>query len=109
MVRHTGPGKTDMAIDKTLTHEPRYVEGHGLLDGRTVVVTAGAGGGIGRSAAQRCLEEGARAGTTGGVPAKRLDGVREELSATFGDGRVPPRCAMPRTSPRSRACSTSPT
>jgi 3-oxoacyl-[acyl-carrier protein] reductase len=77
-----------MAIDKTLTQQPRYVDGHGVLDGRTVVVTAGAGGGIGRSAALRCLEEGARAVIIGDVHAKRLDGVREEFSATFGEDRV---------------------
>ena len=38
----------------------RYVEGHGLLDGRTVVVTAAAGTGIGYAVARRCVEEGAR-------------------------------------------------
>src|SRR4051794_25070469 len=80
--------KEEMAIDKMLTQQPRYVEGHGILDGRTVVVTAGAGGGIGRSAAQRCLEEGARAVIVGDVSAKRLDAVGEELSAAFGEDRV---------------------
>lgn len=39
---------------------PPYVPGHGLLAGKTAVITAAAGGGIGRSAAQRFLEEGAR-------------------------------------------------
>ena len=34
--------------------------GHGLLDGKTVVVTAAAGTGIGFAAAQRCATEGAR-------------------------------------------------
>src|SRR5258706_15535417 len=33
--------------------------GHRLLDGKTVVVTAAAGTGIGFAAAKRCLEEGA--------------------------------------------------
>ena len=33
--------------------------GHGLLDGKTVLVTAAAGTGIGFAAAKRCLEEGA--------------------------------------------------
>jgi len=36
------------------------VEGHGLLAGKTVLVTAAAGTGIGFSVAQRCVEEGAR-------------------------------------------------
>jgi 3-oxoacyl-[acyl-carrier protein] reductase len=34
-------------------------EGHGLLDGRVVLVTAAAGTGIGFATAQRCAEEGA--------------------------------------------------
>jgi 3-oxoacyl-[acyl-carrier protein] reductase len=37
----------------------RYVEGHGLLDGSVVVVTAAAGTGIGFATARRCVEEGA--------------------------------------------------
>ncbi|MGI9602124.1 MAG: SDR family oxidoreductase [Acidimicrobiales bacterium] len=39
---------------------PDYVEGHDLLAGKTVVVTAAAGTGIGFSVAKRCIEEGAR-------------------------------------------------
>jgi 3-oxoacyl-[acyl-carrier protein] reductase len=39
---------------------PPYVPGHALLEGKTVVVTASAGAGIGMAAAKRCLEEGAR-------------------------------------------------
>jgi 3-oxoacyl-[acyl-carrier protein] reductase len=38
---------------------PDYVPGHGLLAGRTVLVTAAAGTGIGSATARRCLEEGA--------------------------------------------------
>jgi 3-oxoacyl-[acyl-carrier protein] reductase len=38
---------------------PPYVGGHGLLAGRTVVVTAAAGTGIGSATARRALEEGA--------------------------------------------------
>ena len=38
---------------------PTYVEGHRLLEGRTVVVTAAAGTGIGSAVARRCVEEGA--------------------------------------------------
>ena len=34
--------------------------GHRLLEGKTVVVTAAAGTGIGFAAAKRCVEEGAR-------------------------------------------------
>ena len=39
---------------------PEYVPGHGLLAGKTVLITAAAGSGIGGAAARKCLEEGAR-------------------------------------------------
>jgi len=39
---------------------PPYVPGHSLLSGKTVLVTAAAGTGIGFAAARRCIEEGAR-------------------------------------------------
>jgi len=39
---------------------PTPPTGHGLLDGRTVLITAAAGTGIGSATARRCLEEGAR-------------------------------------------------
>ena len=39
---------------------PTYVPGHGLLAGKTVLITAAAGSGIGSATARRCLEEGAR-------------------------------------------------
>ena len=40
---------------------PKYVEGHGLLKGKSVLITAAAGAGIGFSAAKRAAEEGCRA------------------------------------------------
>jgi 3-oxoacyl-[acyl-carrier protein] reductase len=39
---------------------PTYVDGHQLLAGKTVLVTAAAGTGIGFATAKRCAEEGAR-------------------------------------------------
>ncbi|MEX1007671.1 MAG: SDR family oxidoreductase [Acidimicrobiia bacterium] len=39
---------------------PPYVEGHALLEGKGVLVTAAAGTGIGFATAKRCVEEGAR-------------------------------------------------
>jgi len=42
-----------------VTAAPAYVPGHGLLSGKTVVVTAAAGTGIGSSVARRAIEEGA--------------------------------------------------
>jgi 3-oxoacyl-[acyl-carrier protein] reductase len=38
---------------------PPYPEGHGLLAGKTVLITAAAGTGIGFATAKRCVEEGA--------------------------------------------------
>ena len=35
---------------------PEYVTGHGLLKGKSVLITAAAGAGIGFSAAQRAIE-----------------------------------------------------
>ena len=39
---------------------PEYVAGHALLAGKTAVITAAAGGGIGLATARRFVEEGAR-------------------------------------------------
>src|SRR5580765_5974042 len=39
---------------------PPYPDGHRLLAGKTVLVTAAAGTGIGFATAKRCVEEGAR-------------------------------------------------
>ncbi|MFJ9816307.1 SDR family oxidoreductase [Streptomyces sp. NPDC101151] len=44
----------------TGVESPVYVPGHGLLKGRTAVITAAAGAGIGGATARRFLEEGAR-------------------------------------------------
>jgi 3-oxoacyl-[acyl-carrier protein] reductase len=40
---------------------PLYVEGHNLLAGKSVLITAAAGAGIGFAAAKKCVEEGCRA------------------------------------------------
>lgn len=39
---------------------PPYEPGHGLLTGKSVLITAAAGSGIGYATAKRCIEEGAR-------------------------------------------------
>ena len=44
----------------TFPPPPPYVEGHNLLTGKGVLVTAAAGTGIGFAVAKRCQEEGAR-------------------------------------------------
>ena len=43
-----------------MTPAPPYPDSHGLLAGRTVLVTAAAGTGIGFATAKRCVEEGAK-------------------------------------------------
>ena len=49
-----------MSLLKTsLSNPPAYVEGHNLLKGKRVIITAAAGTGIGYAAAKRCAEEGA--------------------------------------------------
>jgi 3-oxoacyl-[acyl-carrier protein] reductase len=65
-----------------------YVKGHALLEGRTVVVTAAAGAGIGASIARRCLEEDARAIVIGDIHQRRLDEATATLREEFGEKRV---------------------
>lgn len=67
-----------------MTTQPPYVAGHSLLAGRTAVITAAAGAGIGGATARRFLEEGARI-VIGDAHARRL-------------GRAPP--PWPRSSAR---------
>ena len=67
---------------------PAYVGGHNLLADRVVVVTAGAGAGIGASVVRRTLEEGAKAVIIGDTHEKRLAEARETLSTEFGADRV---------------------
>ncbi|MEU8759134.1 SDR family oxidoreductase [Streptomyces sp. NPDC048659] len=73
-----------------MTAAPAYVPGHGLLAGRTAVVTAAAGAGIGGATARRLLEEGARV-LISDAHARRLKETEEALAAEFGAGRVAAR------------------
>ena len=61
--------------------EPQYVPGHALLAGKTVVVTAAAGSGIGSAVAQRCIEEGARV-VISDKHERRLGETAERLGVT---------------------------
>ncbi|MFE9121150.1 SDR family oxidoreductase [Streptomyces sp. NPDC007172] len=72
---------------RTAANTARYVPGHALLDGRTAVVTAAAGAGIGGATARRFLEEGARV-VIGDAHARRLKETEEALAAEFGADRV---------------------
>jgi 3-oxoacyl-[acyl-carrier protein] reductase len=63
---------------------PPYPDGHALLAGKTVVVTASAGAGIGLATARRCLEEGARV-VISDLHERRLAETHEQLRAVHGD------------------------
>ena len=67
---------------------PTYVNGHDLLAGKVVAVTAGAGAGIGASVVRRALEEGARAVVFSDTHERRLAEAEETLAAEFGADRV---------------------
>lgn len=62
---------------------PTEPPGRGLLDGRTVVVTAAAGTGIGGSLARRCLLEGARL-VISDAHERRLGETADALAEEFG-------------------------
>jgi 3-oxoacyl-[acyl-carrier protein] reductase len=64
---------------------PPYVEGHQLLAGKTVLVTAAAGTGIGFATAKRCVEEGATV-VISDRHERRLGEAADEL-AGLGSGR----------------------
>jgi 3-oxoacyl-[acyl-carrier protein] reductase len=62
---------------------PPYPKGRGLLEGKTVLVTASAGTGIGFATARRCAEEGARV-MLSDAHARRLADSAEELGKLVG-------------------------
>ncbi|MER7971053.1 SDR family oxidoreductase [Streptomyces sp. NPDC096080] len=66
----------------TGVESPAYVPGHGLLTGRTAVVTAAAGTGIGGATARRLLEEGARV-LISDTHARRLEEHEAALAREF--------------------------
>lgn len=74
------------AHSRPLSDVPEEISGHGLLDGRVVVVTAAAGTGIGSATARRALLEGADV-VISDFHQRRLDETRSELDA-LGLGKV---------------------
>ena len=63
---------------------PKYVQGHKLLEGKTVVVTAAAGTGIGFSTAKRCAEEGAKAIVISDIHERRLAEAADAIEKETG-------------------------
>jgi len=70
----------------SLAQAPEEVRGHGLLEGKVVVVTAAAGTGIGSATARRALAEGADV-MISDHHERRLGEIRDELAA-LGHGKV---------------------
>ena len=67
-----------------MTQQPQPHPSHGLLAGKTVVVTAAAGTGIGFATARRCAEEGARVAISD-VHERRLGVAADELALIAGE------------------------
>ena len=63
---------------------PEYVAGHGLLKGKSVLITAAAGAGIGFAAAKRAVEEGCRSIVISDIHEGRLNDAVERLKSETG-------------------------
>ena len=70
---------------------PDYVPAHGLLAGKTVVVTAAAGTGIVFAVAKRCLEEGAQL-LVSDIHERRLGEATERLAEVNGTAPATALC-----------------
>ncbi|GAB2860251.1 SDR family oxidoreductase [Nocardioides pacificus] len=77
-----------MSVQRPEQPTPAYVEGHNLLAGKVVVVTAAAGAGIGASVVRRALEEGAKAVVFSDTHERRLAEAEATLGEEFGAERV---------------------
>src|SRR5438552_5191362 len=71
---------------------PAYLEAHGLLEGKVVLVTAAAGAGIGLATAKRCAEEGAELVVISDTHERRLGEAAEQLEAASGRRPLAVRC-----------------
>lgn len=69
---------------KDLKQVPDYVPGHGLLHGKSVLITAAAGAGIGFAAATKAVEEGCRGIVLSDVHEGRLRASVEKLKEATG-------------------------
>lgn len=67
-----------------MSSTPTYVSGHGLLEGKNVLVTAAAGTGIGFATAVRCIEEGAAALVISDIHERRLGEAADKIEAETG-------------------------
>ena len=76
---------------RDLSAPPEYPPSHNLLAGRTAVITAAAGTGIGYAAAKRCMEEGARV-LISDIHAARLEAAAKRLQEETGASPVTQLC-----------------
>ncbi|MEM7135073.1 MAG: SDR family oxidoreductase [Myxococcota bacterium] len=67
-----------------MTDPPSYVEGHQLLDGKTVLVTAAAGTGIGFATALKCVEEGCADLVISDIHERRLGEAADKIESATG-------------------------
>ncbi len=67
---------------------PEYVPGHGLLKGKSVLITAAAGVGIGFAAAKKAVEEGCRAIVISDIHEGRLQASVDKLKEETGLAQV---------------------
>jgi len=67
-----------------MTQIPTYVKGHHLLEGKSVLITAAAGAGIGFAAAKRAIEEGCRAIMLSDIHEGRLQKAVDTLKKESG-------------------------
>ena len=69
-------------------HNPTYVPGHKLLEGKSVLITAAAGAGIGFAAAKKAVEEGCRGIVISDIHEGRLEASVNALKEEFGIDNV---------------------
>ena len=74
-----------------LKSPPPYVKGHNLIEGKSVLITAAAGAGIGFAAAKRAAEEGARGIVVSDIHQGRLIKSVEALKAETGLDAIYPK------------------
>lgn len=74
-----------------MTQTPPYPDGHQLLAGKTALVTAAAGTGIGFATAKRCAEEGATVAISD-MHERRLGEAAEQLEDVMGRRPVAVQC-----------------
>lgn len=67
-----------------MSDKPTYVDGHALLEGKAVLVTAAAGTGIGFATALRCAQEGAAALAISDIHERRLGEAADKIHAEAG-------------------------